>query len=386
VGQSETSAELETYDGPLINQKLGAYPELADAIGMAHVSTCDDARAFMLAYNSYRSIHPGFDEDTLSKEEMLREWDAEGLIDTDPEVQQLAGVQYSADFSIVKIQRYYTAAEVQLDPSLQSHVTFCTAVRLTPLVYLTAAHCLPNVTTEKVKSFNLSIKRINSSGTNGVYYYGGTNIPVGKRFLAYGRVLGAYVGSGDAANDIAVFRIEEPTDQPLNDVGEGVTAKLSSRTPKVGDVVKAVGWGKGSNDEQVEVALLRISDAVSIQRQVTDLVTIPYVNSVMIPHIQICSGDSGGPLRLDANRHVIGVLSSSGFNPPLPVEPCTSPDQDQYWARVDKHIQEIRTIVAGLQVGKAPKYGCKFRPAVPGMLDPENVEAYYDCAKLVPAP
>jgi len=51
----------ETYSFVLMNRKLAKYPAFAAAIGMSSVSSCDEARAFMAAYNRYTLKHPEID-------------------------------------------------------------------------------------------------------------------------------------------------------------------------------------------------------------------------------------------------------------------------------------------------------------------------------------
>lgn len=51
----------ETYSFVLMNRKLAKYPAFAAAIGMSRVSSCDQARAFMAAYNRYMVNHPEID-------------------------------------------------------------------------------------------------------------------------------------------------------------------------------------------------------------------------------------------------------------------------------------------------------------------------------------
>lgn len=71
----------ETYSFPLMNQKLRKYPVFARAIGMGSVSTCDEAREFMAAYNRYLEKHPAFDDDLPHKEDMYRDWIKNGIHD-----------------------------------------------------------------------------------------------------------------------------------------------------------------------------------------------------------------------------------------------------------------------------------------------------------------
>jgi hypothetical protein len=51
----------ETYSFVLMNRKLAKYPAFASAIGLSNVSTCDEAREFMAAYNRYTVKHPEID-------------------------------------------------------------------------------------------------------------------------------------------------------------------------------------------------------------------------------------------------------------------------------------------------------------------------------------
>lgn len=66
--------EGETYSLLLMNLKLQSYPEFARAIGMNRVTTCDEARYYMEAYNRYLVKHPSFDDQLPSKEERSRRW------------------------------------------------------------------------------------------------------------------------------------------------------------------------------------------------------------------------------------------------------------------------------------------------------------------------
>ena len=51
----------EYYIRSAIALKLRTYPELAKALGMTSVATCDEARQYARTYHAYAQTHPGFD-------------------------------------------------------------------------------------------------------------------------------------------------------------------------------------------------------------------------------------------------------------------------------------------------------------------------------------
>ncbi|MDQ2646925.1 MAG: hypothetical protein M3020_24185 [Myxococcota bacterium] len=67
-------AEREVYSFPKLNARLRRYPELAAAVGLSEVKTCDDARHFTKRYLEYKATHPDFDDEGPTKEEQFKEF------------------------------------------------------------------------------------------------------------------------------------------------------------------------------------------------------------------------------------------------------------------------------------------------------------------------
>lgn len=369
----------ETYSLSLMNAKLLKYPDFASAIGMARVSTCDEARAFMTAYNDYLASYPGFDEESPSKEGSFQRWIEEGIKDPDQQVKILGGV-LDEDLDVVMIVREATDEELQVDPTM--HNFACSASRLAGPLFLTSAHCLPNLTDNDAKTMRIWIKRARGDGTYG--YYGNPSTPLAEyALLADGMHVHGYLGDNDTAHDLAIVHVRPESEKVLSKDGLAWHSgfRLSTRTPAVGDQELLMGWGASTETESPAVAKLHVPDhPVQIQGVHDAYLTIPNKQTNGTDSVSMCRGDSGGPARLSASTDgsINGVLSGwTGIGDPLAT--CTQLGVVQNWTRVDKYLNEIQQIFYRLQKGLRPKqYVCKFH--FTGVsTDPEDINAYFLC-------
>jgi len=61
-GRGNRVVDPEVYSFPKLNRQLAKYPELARAVGLEQVRSCDDARLFGERYQRFRAANPDFDK------------------------------------------------------------------------------------------------------------------------------------------------------------------------------------------------------------------------------------------------------------------------------------------------------------------------------------
>ena len=148
----KTEKVPEYYILSSINRKLDYYPEFAKAIGTTSVSTCEEARAFVVAYNGYFAAHPYFDKDLPSDPRVLvppttlAPETAPGVTTVPKIFNGLpTGPTTSSRFPVVEISYQLPAGQQSTGGSLcdssEPCTERCSGTFISKNFILTAAHC-----------------------------------------------------------------------------------------------------------------------------------------------------------------------------------------------------------------------------------------------------
>jgi hypothetical protein len=361
--------QQEIYNFDKINEEIARYPELVEATGFSEVTDCDGARAYGDGYRAFAEAHPNFRQET-SKEEMFAEYlsDPANVGEPDPEgpeVEKIFGGSIGDRPAVVKTAR-------QVGPN---QYAFCSAVRISKSLFLTAAHCLPNPTSSNVQSFQIFMKRRKSNGVEG--WLGGQN---GKPLNIYAIPYPGYTGFTSADFDFAVFWVLKQHHTLLNAEPEfSATTLLAPRTPAASDGQLVYGWGLENLNEAFINTRLRTPAPQPTLYGINSVGSEAWSIPDPGPQFRMCQGDSGGPALRDGMVDGITslVLPHTGTF-------CSDTGRTQYWTRVDKKVQWLRQQMAILQKGstKTP-FMCVFHSGNPSdPTDWEHIISYIDCNEI----
>lgn len=364
-GREEVTREIYNFDR--INEEIALFPELAEATGFSEVTDCESARAYSEKYLAFSEAHPNFRgepskqatfEEFLSEPGSLGEPNPNG-----PEVEKVFGGALGNRPAIVK-----TATII----SDNNEYEFCSAVRISETVFLTAAHCLPQPTNLDYQAFEVHIKRKKSTGAEG--WIGGG---VGKPLNAYGKVYPGYTGIPNAEFDFALFWVLKQHHSLLSaELEATATTLLASREPAVNDGQLVYGWGPQSETEQNKDTRLRTPSPEPSYNGIDVVGPHLWVIHDTGPSWRMCKGDSGGGALRDSMLD--GITATIR---PSPLGKCSETGLDMYWSRVDTKVQFIRQEMATLQQGsvKAP-FKCVFHSGNPSdNTDWEHIISYINC-------
>jgi Trypsin len=151
----QPARDPEYYIVYSMNRKLRYYPDFAAAIGMKTVTTCDDARAFTVAYSDYFRQHPFFDAHLpmapgalLAPVTSRSERASADRASQDATVEKIfngsvAGPSGSDPFPVVQITHNFLPGEVFSNgQAIPTTSVTCSGTFISKNFILTAAHCL----------------------------------------------------------------------------------------------------------------------------------------------------------------------------------------------------------------------------------------------------
>jgi len=360
-------ARREIYNFGKINEEIARYPELAEATGISEVTDCETARTFGEKYIAFSEAHPDFRgspskraifEDFLSEPDTLGEPNPEG-----PEVEKVFGGVPGNRPAIVRI--------ATLIDSTTNKYMFCSAVRISHTVFLTAAHCLPEPTHPDYQAFELFMKRKKSNGVEG--WVGGG---LGKSLNVYGKSYPGYTGIPHAEFDFAIFWVIKQHHALLNaELEASATTLLAPREPQAGDGQLLYGWGPASETEPVKDAKLRTPGPEPTYRGIDVVGPDQWAIHDTGPGFRLCQGDSGGGALRD------GMLDGiTATIRPSPAGKCSETGLDMHWSRVDTKVQFVRAEMATLQDSVKQPFKCRFHSGNPSDdTDWEHIISYIDC-------
>lgn len=158
------------FDRVQINATLEEHPELAEALGITDVQTCEDAENYLVAFAEYIESFPSLDDPRTDE---LRIAAADGTNQTTPGILEV----YSGNEGV------------------------CTGVLIHDRALITAAHCVDQWAPAGEKNFwkeNYTIKN-----------FGGGQITRTVRINIHPDYTGMYGGGLDDGDDIAVVKLTE---------------------------------------------------------------------------------------------------------------------------------------------------------------------------------
>jgi hypothetical protein len=358
---AQVSATGETEQVPSwfnvagINAKLKQYPRLAEAYGKSVVSSCDDAKDYVVAYQDFSAKNPGFDLDQAFIERR-----PPPLPDsTPPEVSEvkISGGNLKA-----------FAPVVELETVQGTRTKICTGSFIAKNWILTAAHCLNIGTGPTPKADNAYYRYLIKWSDNAGLVRRSMSVPWVLQFVSpsYTGDYGDKLPTVGIGTDFAVLYVGKQYDGFLPPGGPDQTDFLRlSLAGFATSSAEAWGWGLPING----LAYMSISNHVPIGQSPDD----PSVIRGKIPTAPpyLCHGDSGGPL---VDKYFLPAASGGqvpaivgtfvGGSVVSDTAQCftkTGPEERVYWARVD---QQFRFIRAAQRSYYGPAWDCKIATEV----------------------
>jgi hypothetical protein len=365
----------EFYVVPAIQKKLRDYPAFADyavEAGITSIASCDEGRAFMSVYASYKGLHPTFD--------------ANQPIDLPPPLPK----RPAFDPQVAKIQNGTVSTKFQT-PLLQALIPIpdggapqkgrCSGVFIAKNWIATAAHCMNPAQTNDPENpiwhgyYPFNVARADQSGMSTALLM--TNILVlqypDTRFMGASPSLqpsqfgdydfGLLYLPADFYDNPSPFGqpiVEDPrfpTPPALPDVSTDTAMRISLVPPDPTHNMVFYGWGKTNP-----------TDVTTLQLHSGPLAPITQINvgsfNTMVPAGTVtqavpCIGDSGGPVVDTLNVPGVGsvevVAGLHSGNARLNTA-CGAGGDTLNWVRMDT---ELAWIESSIQQWTTSLFKCK---------------------------
>lgn len=401
VCSASEGVPTEYYVLPAINAKLAYYPDFAREVGVAAVSDCEGARAYMSKYREYSLAHPDFDRDQPV-----------GTLNTPREVP----VGPAAKLETTKLlngtgtvpggfrNQPVVHLRWQLKVGALTLSNDCTGVFIAKNWIMTAAHCLTVVSPDNVPLGDPPFPFTNTPLPN-------DHFPALRLWGYSSWSIEWPADSGDPSADTRavvftgaadVLQYPDPryqggasyiSDDPRNDVSHdvallyldadiydgalpprvdtGAAMRISATPVDVNDDMTVAGFG-GTHQLRAGV----VPDAFDASEPFVVKATVGSSTEPVI-----CKGDSGGPLYRMADVGqpqlapvLVGISSEFELDttPDGGVEPnCARPGDTERWRLVQPSLDFINQ---ALQLWNGSAFTCK--PPAGGGSSPDFVECW----------
>jgi hypothetical protein len=271
------------FDREQINATLEEHPDLAEALGITEVRTCDDAEDYFVAFAEYIESFPSL-EDPRTDE--LRIAAADGTNQTTPGILEL----HSGDEG------------------------WCTGVLIHERALITAAHCVDQWAPSGEKNFwksNYTIKN-----------FGGGQFDGTVRINIHPDYTGTYGGGLDDGDDIALVKLTEGSfGFPSGDRHRLYTGYLSTM-----GLMKSFGRGVVDNNGG--------SGTLRFMNYDEDWSGSEHFFMEADDASRVCKGDSGGPIRdVSPSGHAV----VAGLNTSVEID-----DDDDKCAKAGGKMRAVR--------------------------------------------
>ena len=339
--------DTEWYVPSAMNRKLANYPAFAAVARVKSVSTCDDARTLMTAYQTYAQAHPGFDADQPMEDAPIV---IDGIDDGAPDpgdssldpvldvqVPKISGGAPSGNFAIVQTDFRWSPGYADCPSSVPYCDIHCAGTFIAKNFVITAAHCTATARLTKRPPNGQTVWSFAYANSVGVPF---TSFTSGKAIQTIDSRFMGWAGHANkvfsAPFDFALVYIPKEDDNkiPVQLSGSPATMGIAMNS-SLGEICSSGediwAWGPPSNN-------LTFMDTQGLCQGFVDRFTpgqievhFPTTNADGTPYTGpvICQGDSGGalvddvPIFLDPSQTatgsqtaVVAVVSGLDNNPP----------------------------------------------------------------------
>lgn len=350
----EPYQEHERYMLPAINRTLSFYPELVDAVGLDHVSTCDEARTFMREYGSYSAAHPGFDA--------YQPRDHSPPADPGP---------YPGPAPTLELPKILNASAVFNYPVVRianNRNSTCTGYFVAKNWIATAAHCLSYSGTD----VTVKTKPISDYYAYRIDRPDSTAATLGKIYAVAG-ITGKFLQYPDpdwkgwdpmstankAAFDFGLLYLEPANFDPILPPSVSNSAlRISDNFPTTTDTLTFFGWGPNTWTKSTNAVgptdTLRTGTFVPTTASPDPLLWTVPASTSMRP----CIGDSGGPAAISttvAGASQWVVMAELGGNLTDTTEKCAEAGDSLGFPRM---FSESTFIEETMRIWQGRKFQC----------------------------
>jgi hypothetical protein len=264
------AVQTESYVFGAINEKLAAHPDLAAELGFVTVSSCDDARTFMAAYNRFRENNPDrFVETAVDEKNSRRGRGRPRDHESDGDLHRWSGRIYHGQ----ETDPYPTGPTgdraTEIIPA-SVYIGNCSGTFVSRNHILTSAHCF-----KTSGRYTIPLRQ----------RLGGTWKYVDGSYTAYVYVYPNWAGTADIDDDIALVSIDDTAwSRP-----QGMM-RISTESIAKGYTLRITGWGATDHDIDNPGRLQRVPPG-GAQIQVSLVQTYQFRAKAGLA--RICSKDSG---------------------------------------------------------------------------------------------